>query len=178
MPYDTAQSPTNCHHCADKIVNTRTRILCKDGFEMSVQAAASVYCAPRFTNATAYTSVEVGFPTEEEPLLMAYAESPHNPTGTVYGWVPSHLILDVIAKHGGMIDGQLPPLSVTQGERQFRTTPAPQDIEEAETLDSSPPPTYTGDGVNKGVRAAFGRVGSVLSGNEGGIPDEDLFDKL
>jgi aspartate/methionine/tyrosine aminotransferase len=32
---------------------------------------------------------------------MKYAESPSNPTGTVYGWVPVEVISEVIAKRGG-----------------------------------------------------------------------------
>ncbi len=30
------------------------------------------------------------------------------PTETVYGYVPRQVILNVIAKHGGMVEGELP----------------------------------------------------------------------
>ena len=76
---------------------------------MSVQASETSYCSPRVTGAERYDSVEVGFPSEREPLLMRYAEDETNPTDTVYGWVPAHDVLTVIAKHGGMVAGELPP---------------------------------------------------------------------
>jgi len=36
-----------------------------------------------------------------EPLIMEWAETPSNPTGTVYGWVPTEVVMEVIASHGG-----------------------------------------------------------------------------
>ena len=83
-------------------------IVCKDGFEMSVQAGGGMYSHPRY-DATSYTEVEIGFPNKEEPLLAAYAEDPERPTGTVYPYVPAKLVLEVIEKHGGMVSGELPP---------------------------------------------------------------------
>jgi len=41
-------------------------------------------------------------------MLMEYCESPNKPTDTVYGWVPRQVIINVIAKHGGMVEGGLP----------------------------------------------------------------------
>ena len=84
------------------------RIKCADGFSMSVQANSSAYCSPRSDNAASYDEVEVGFPNKPEPLLERYAENPENLTETVYGWVPSQTVLDVIAKHGGVVSGELP----------------------------------------------------------------------
>ena len=84
-------------------------IVCADGFEMSVQANEGAYCTPRMTGAEKYTAAEVGFPSREEPLLMKWAEKPNFPTGTVYGWVPAQVIINVIAKHGGIVKGELPP---------------------------------------------------------------------
>ena len=89
----------------------RERIVCADGFSMSVQAGESLYSNPRAV-ADSYTEVEIGFPSEKEPIIMDYAEDETNPTETVYAYVPSHLIEDVIKKHGGMIGGELPPLKV------------------------------------------------------------------
>lgn len=84
------------------------RIKCADGFSMSVQANSSAYCHPRSDNAASYDEVEVGFPNKPEPLLERYAENPANLTETIYGWVPSQTVLDVIAKHGGIVSGELP----------------------------------------------------------------------
>ena len=84
-------------------------IVCADGFSMSVQANEGAYCEPRINDATRYEAVEIGFPSSREPLLMEWAESPNKPTETVYGWVPSERVSLVIAKHGGIIEGQVPP---------------------------------------------------------------------
>ena len=84
-------------------------ITCADGFEMSVQAHSGGYCTPRIDNADRYTAVEVGFPSEVEELLLEYCEDPDKPTETVYGWVPSQTVSLVIAKHGGVVSGELPP---------------------------------------------------------------------
>lgn len=81
----------------------RKRILCQDGFSMSVQASAGHYCEPRITGLGFYNSYEIGFASSEEPLLCPYAEDPDNPTGTVYGWVPVEVVAQVIAKHGGIV---------------------------------------------------------------------------
>ena len=83
------------------------RIECKDGFSMSVQASVGCYCDPR-DDIGPYNSVECGFPSEYEELIIAYAESRHEPTKSVYGWVPVGVVTNVIAKHGGMIDGTVP----------------------------------------------------------------------
>ena len=53
-------------------------------------------------------SVELFFPSEYEELIIAYAESRHEPTKSVYGWVPVGVVTTVLAKHGGMIDGTVP----------------------------------------------------------------------
>ena len=84
------------------------KVVCADGFAMSVQAHAGAYCLPRMTDAPVYREVEVGFPSMEEPMLMKWAEEAHRPTDTVYGWVPVQVVTDVIAKHGGIVTGEVP----------------------------------------------------------------------
>ena len=84
-------------------------IVCADGFSMSVQANQGAYCEPRTDGAPRYEAVEVGFPSSCEPLLMEWAEMPDAPTQTVYGWVPSERVSLVIAKHGGIVEGEVPP---------------------------------------------------------------------
>jgi hypothetical protein len=83
-------------------------IVCKDGFTMSVQANHGAYCSPREDNATKYTAVEVGYPSERESLLINWAEDENRPTDTVYGWVPATKISLVCVKHGGIVSGELP----------------------------------------------------------------------
>jgi hypothetical protein len=79
----------------------RPRIYCKDGFSLSVQGSAGHYCSPRVT-CNSYSTLEVGFPSSEEIDLIPYAESPDNPTGTVYGWTPIGIIDKIIESHGGI----------------------------------------------------------------------------
>jgi len=83
-------------------------IECADGFIMSVQANESAYCVPRMDDAPSYSEVEVGFPSRAEKLLMPYAENADNPCGTVYPWVPVQVVINVCAKHGGVVSGELP----------------------------------------------------------------------
>ena len=88
--------------------NRNRQVICADGFKMSVQAFAGGYCEPRMNGAKKYTSVEVGYPSEREELLMEYAEEPDKPTQTVYGYVPVQVVTNVLAKHGGIVDGEIP----------------------------------------------------------------------
>ena len=84
------------------------RIVCADGFSMSVQASGYNYCTPRMNDASKYEEVEVGFPSDYEALLAPYAEGKEDYTGTVYAWVPSSIITTVCVKHGGVVSGELP----------------------------------------------------------------------
>jgi hypothetical protein len=84
-------------------------VICVDGFKMSVQASYTSYCQPRIDEAERYSEVEIGYPTAKEELLMNWCEDPADPTGTVYGYVPVQVVVNVIAKHGGMVEGELPP---------------------------------------------------------------------
>lgn len=79
----------------------RPKIVCKDGFSMSVQGSEGHYCSPRKT-LDYYISMEIGFPSQKEDLIMEYTEQHEQPTDTVYGWVPVGVIDDVIEKHGGI----------------------------------------------------------------------------
>ena len=74
-------------------------VYCMDGFHMSVIDADEMplaYCDD--------TSVEIGFPSEKEELLMEYAEDHDRPTRTVYSCVPHEVVHEVIMKHGGKKD--------------------------------------------------------------------------
>ena len=84
------------------------RVVCADGFSMSVQAHQSAYCSPRVDNAEKYTSVEIGFPSKKESMIMQYCDEPGAPLDTVYGYVPVQTVTNVIAKHGGIVEGEVP----------------------------------------------------------------------
>ena len=102
------------------IRNTKNyeRVMCKDGFNFSVQAANWKYCSPR-SDVGPYHEVEVGFPSQREELIMPWMEgsesSGADPTQSVYAWVPASTVMDVIRKHGGMTGGELPPLVQRRG---------------------------------------------------------------
>lgn len=80
----------------------RPRIVCNDGFSMSVQGSVGHYCNPRKTQDRWYKSLEIGFPSEEEPLINQYSETENDRTNTVYLDVPCNIIQKVIDKHGGI----------------------------------------------------------------------------
>jgi len=77
------------------------RVVCADGFSMSVQVSSGSYCTPRIDDADFYSEAEITLPSEVEPLIMEFAERADRPTFTVYGYVPVSIIDEVIAKHGG-----------------------------------------------------------------------------
>ena len=84
------------------------KVICADGFRMSVQGHEGAYCEPRLNNQKKYNLVEIGFPSKEEPLIMPWVEDESRPTGTIYGYVPVEIVTNVIVKHGGLVSGQVP----------------------------------------------------------------------
>lgn len=81
----------------------RKPIVCADGFKVSVQGGTEFhYCIPRY-HCNEYESVELGFPTMKDDLIMEYAENESIPTRTVYGWVPIEVVEQLVEKHGGMV---------------------------------------------------------------------------
>lgn len=106
----------------------RPRIVCNDGYSVSVQASEYTYCEPRYTqwqnedgwqvingnywsssktpmnfetdHFTLYESVELGYPSEADELIYEYAEG-NDYTNTVYGYVPVKIVEQLIEKHGG-----------------------------------------------------------------------------
>ena len=103
------------NHSRDSLMNhmlTSSRlpqIVCVDGFEMSVQVGFSLYCKPKKV-AKRYSEVEIGFPSEYEPLIEEYAETFYKEDGedvtdytdTVYPYVPVRIVDKVLKKHGGI----------------------------------------------------------------------------
>ena len=94
-----------------KDVLTRSRlpkIICSDGFEMSVQVGFSLYSTPKKV-AKRYSAVEIGYHSEPESLIAEYAEDwevegDDDPRlcETVYGYVPVKVVDKVLKKHGGI----------------------------------------------------------------------------
>ena len=82
-------------------------IVCTDGFTMSVQVGYSLYCKPKKV-AKRYSNVEIGYPSEHEPLIEEYAECftfeelDIDFTDTIYPYVPVKIVDNVLEKHGGI----------------------------------------------------------------------------
>ena len=81
-------------------------IVCVDGFEMSVQVGYSLYSEPKKV-AKRYSAVEIGFPSDHEPLIEKWAENSFDEdepdyTDTVYPYVPVKVVNKVLKKHGGI----------------------------------------------------------------------------
>lgn len=83
---------------------------CADGFRISIQAGWGLYCTPYGVNLEDgnYESVELGYPSEEEPLIFDYAEGNGECgyTSTVYAQVPVEIVDKVLEKHGGIVNVQ------------------------------------------------------------------------
>ena len=91
-----------------KHMMTSTRlpqIVCSDGFSMSVQVGYSLYSEPKKV-AKRYSKVEVGYPSDHEPLIEKWAENLFEDmpdfTDTVYPYVPVKVVNEVLKKHGGI----------------------------------------------------------------------------
>ena len=77
------------------------RIICSDGFSMSVQGGEGLYSHPR-AKSESYSAMEIGFPSKRELLILDYAEDEYRPEDTVYPYTPVSIIQEVIDKHGGI----------------------------------------------------------------------------
>jgi len=78
-----------------------SKIVCYDGFEVSVQASSVHYCTPR-DNEGPYTEVELGYLLEPVEAWVEYAEDPDDLTRTIYPYVPIELVEAVLEAHGGV----------------------------------------------------------------------------
>ena len=89
------------------------RIVCQDGFTISVQGSEFNYSSPREDNPpNGYTHVECGFPSSKPTTqaLLEYAEcfGDSGYTETVYGYVPVEVVEAELKAHGGIVKGHLP----------------------------------------------------------------------
>ena len=92
------------------------RIVCADGFSMSVQAHDTSYCKPR-KNDVPHTHMEGGFPSSPplDPELRQSAEAlafdnegECDFTETVYPYVAREVFEREFELHGGIVEGRLP----------------------------------------------------------------------
>ena len=80
-------------------------VVCTDGFTMSVQAGSTMYCSPRVDDAPAYREVEV---LGSDELFEKYSCGDSDSTEPC-AYVPVEVVAAVIAKHGGLKRGEVPP---------------------------------------------------------------------
>ena len=94
------------------IEETRPRVICKDGYNVSVQVGDGIYSSPRVYGADYYDEVELGYPNKEDELINDYAESSRDDDGndiyyytnTVYPYVPVEIVDKLFEKHGGIVN--------------------------------------------------------------------------
>ncbi len=80
----------------------RDRIVCVDGYTVSVQGNTGAYCTPRI-DTDEYSAVELGFPSEGDALINHLKECVGDePTETVYPYVNIDTVEKLIEKHGGI----------------------------------------------------------------------------
>lgn len=86
-----------------RIVN---RIECLDGFHISVQGHRGAYSSPRINGADHYYQVECGYPSIPVPELAEWKdgekENRGSDTESVYGYVPTTVVAELLNKHGGI----------------------------------------------------------------------------
>jgi hypothetical protein len=73
------------------------KLVCVNGFEVSVQASEFHYCKPR-SNQGPYLSFEVGYPSLLDELLNPYDDG----DGAIFPQVPASVVNVLINKHGGL----------------------------------------------------------------------------
>ena len=84
------------------------RVVCTDGFSVSIQGNRTSYCSPRHDHPEAYIELELGFPSSADEIIKPYAENEMDLTGTVYGYVPVADVYLLLTAHGGVIEGDVP----------------------------------------------------------------------
>ena len=86
----------------------RPRIVCNDGYSVSVQASRYHYCSPRIDGAEQYESVELLFPNMEDELINDYeVYSDYDDCNwSIYHYVPIEIVNVLIEKHGGIVHNE------------------------------------------------------------------------
>lgn len=100
------------------------RVYFNNGGNISIQASRTAYSEPR-DNFGPYTEMELGYPSKDTVLpesVLKYVEqsatynddgsySGNDPYNSVYPYVPSSVVKELIQANGGIKSGELPPMS-------------------------------------------------------------------
>lgn len=99
----------------NRAVNSNTFVeivVCRDGYSFSCEANKWAHCNPRELGVYPYSSVELGFPSDQDELIDIYAEDKDpgfdcvtGDVDAVYPYVPVQTVIKLIKKHGGFKDG-------------------------------------------------------------------------
>lgn len=96
------------------------RVVFNNGSSISIQASEDHYNEPR-DNEGPYSSVELGFPSEDcelpESVLRYMEMGSDDPVSSVFGFVPASAVVELIELNGGIVSGQVPPLDMDSNER-------------------------------------------------------------
>jgi hypothetical protein len=87
------------------------RIYFNNGGDISVQASSYHYSMPTDDQGP-YTHIELGYPSQGTKIpdsLLGYADS-DSIYNTVYPYVPSSVVKELIDANGGIKSGELPPM--------------------------------------------------------------------
>ena len=113
------------------------RITCNDGFAMSVQASREHACFPR-DDIGPYSTMEVGYPSAMEPLLMPYRDVASIvdvcAAPPIYVQVPARVIQEVVAAHAGLRhdSAALPPMVELDNGYEWAAAAPPPSTTESE----------------------------------------------
>ena len=96
------------------MVRIREKVVCADGYRMSIQASSGHYCTPKVDidqdANIKYSSVEVLI-YEDDNLFEGYIDD-EDGRDRIGAYVPVNVVLEVIKKHGGAIQGEIPPFDL------------------------------------------------------------------
>lgn len=81
------------------------RVVCADGFSISIQCNHRSYCLPQQDYTETYHAMELGYPSSLDEVTKSiigdYAET-RDTTETVFGYVPTEIIDQLLEAHGGI----------------------------------------------------------------------------
>lgn len=108
----TAEQQPARAHASDRETVHRKRILCADGFSISVQASWRHYCEPRdnrFADIRLYELVECGYPEGpdgcEHEVPQWFEDFRECGDSKVFPYVPIMQVMKLIDAHGGRVEG-------------------------------------------------------------------------
>lgn len=80
----------------------RKPFTCNNGLTFSLQTGSFMYCSPR-DDTGPWHEVEIGYPSKVVPTLLPFAEDRDNPTESIYPFVPTWIVMEMIELNGGLI---------------------------------------------------------------------------